>query len=97
MTNLQRRIERLERLAAVDAQAGGRLILIDAGERLAKDLDRCADVLAESGFVRPGCCVLDFSYIPDGLKQNELVEHLREHSAEICNLKDRSAPTVDRS
>jgi hypothetical protein len=47
--------------------------------RFAMDVDRCVEVLAESGFVRPGCYVLDFLDIPHGLNQDELVAHLREH------------------
>jgi hypothetical protein len=97
MTNLQRRIERLERPAGASTQAGLRLIVMDAGATFAMDVDRCVEVLAESGFVPPGCCVLDFSYIPQGLKQDELVTYLREHGAEICSPSGRSAPTVGRS
>jgi hypothetical protein len=96
MTNLQRRIERLERPAGADTQAGLRLIVMDAGATFAMDVDRCVEVLAESGFVRPGCCVLDFLNIPHGLTQDELVAYLREHGGEICNPSGRSAPTVGR-
>jgi hypothetical protein len=70
---------------------------MDAGATLAMDVDQCVEVLAEFGFVRPGCCVLDFSSIPHGLKQDEVVEHLRAHGEEISNLRARTAPTVDRS
>jgi hypothetical protein len=76
-------------------QGGLRLIVMDAGVTFAMDVDRCVEVLAEGGFIGPGCCVLDFSYIPNGLTQDELVEYLREHGAEICNPSGRSAPAVE--
>jgi hypothetical protein len=97
MTNLQRRIERLERPMGTGTQGGLRLIVMAAGATFAMDVDRCVEVLAEGGFIGPGCCVLDFSYIPHGLTQDELVEYLREHGEEICNASGRSVPTVDRS
>jgi hypothetical protein len=97
MTNLQRRIERLERPIGAGSQAGLQLILMQAGATFAMDIDRCVELLAESGFVRPGCCVLDFLHIPHGLCAQELERHLREHGAEICNLQARSVPTADRS
>jgi hypothetical protein len=78
-------------------QGGLRLIVMDAGVTFAMDVDRCVEVLAEGGFIGPGCCVLDFSYIPQGLKLDELVTHLREHGAEICSPSGRSVPTVGRS
>jgi hypothetical protein len=92
MTHLQRRIVRLERPVVASTQAGLRLILMQAGATFALDLDQCVEVLAESGFVRQGCCVLDFLHIPRDLKQDELVAHLREHGAEICNPSGQSAP-----
>jgi hypothetical protein len=97
MTNIQRRIERLERPVGTGTQSGLRLIVMEAGATFAMDVDECVGVLAEFGFLRPGCCVLDFLDIPQGLKPDELVAHLRAHGAEICNLSGRTAPTVDRS
>jgi hypothetical protein len=96
MTNLQRRIERLERPVGAGTQAELRLILMQAGATFAMDVDRCMEVLTECGFIRQGSCLLDFLRIPHGLTQGELVEHLREHGAEICNPSGRSAPVVDR-
>ena len=78
MANLQRRIERLERPDGASKQAGLQLILMQAGATLAMDIDRCVEVLAESGSVRPGSCVLDFLNIPHGLTAPEL-----ERAAEV--------------
>jgi hypothetical protein len=99
MTNLQRRIERLERPAGAGTQVGLRLILMDAGATFAMDVDRCVEILAESGFLRngPGISTVDLLDIPHGLSTQELERYLREHGAEICNPSGRSSPTVDRS
>jgi hypothetical protein len=99
MTNLQRRIERLERPVGVGTQEGLRLILMQAGAMFAMDIDRCVEVLAEYGFLLtgPGISLLNFLGVPHDLSAQELERHLREHGAEICNCKSRSAPTVGRS
>jgi hypothetical protein len=97
MTNLQRRIEQLEQPAGAGTQTGLRLIVMEAGATFAMDVDRCVEILAEGGFIRPGCCVLDFLNIPHGLAQRELVAYLREHGGEICSPSGRSAPTEGRS
>jgi hypothetical protein len=98
MTNLQRRIERLERPAGASTQAGLRLIVVDGGAAFAMDVDRCVEILAESGFLRngPGISTVDLLDIPHGLSAQELERYLREHGAEICNSSGRSAPTVGR-
>jgi hypothetical protein len=98
MTNLQRRIERLERPAGTGAQAGLRLIVMQAGATFAMDVDRCVEVLVECGFLCavPGISMLNLLDVPHGLSAQELERYLREHGAEISNLKGRSAPMVDR-
>jgi hypothetical protein len=56
-------------------------------------LDRCADILAEAGYLQAGSggvSVLNFSHVPHGLAADELASYLREHGDEICNLKPRS-------
>jgi hypothetical protein len=99
MTHLQRRIERLERPADESTQAGLRLILLQAGETLAMDLDRCVEVLAQCGFLvtGPSISMLNLLDLPHGQSAQELERYLREHGDEICNLKGRSAATLGRS
>jgi hypothetical protein len=96
MTNLQRRIDRLERSSGVAAQAGLRLIMMQAGARLAMDVDRCVEVLAEYGFLLAGTGIsmLNFLDVPHGLSAQESERYLREHGAEICNPRGRSARPV---
>jgi hypothetical protein len=91
MTNLHRRIERLERPVGAGTQAGLRLIMMRAGATL--DVDQCVAILAESGFLVTGSCIslLNFLGVPHGLSAQELERYLREHGAEICNRKDRTA------
>jgi hypothetical protein len=98
MTNLQRRIERLERPPGAAAQTGLRLIMMQAGATFAMDVDRCVEVLVECGFLcaGPGISMLNLLDVPHGLSAQELECYLREHGVEICNLKGRSAPMVDR-
>ena len=63
------------------------LILMRAGAESALDLDKCAEILAECGFLRtgPGVSLQDFSDVPHGLNAAELETYLREHGEEICD------------
>jgi hypothetical protein len=72
---------------------------MDAGVTFAMDVDRCVEVLVECGFLctGPGISMLNFLDVPHDLSAQELERYLRKHGAEICNLKNRSVPTVDRS
>src|SRR5215469_15212763 len=96
MRGLKSRIEQLESIAGAGTQQGIRVFLMHAGEEFALDLDRCADILVEAGFLQRGrkASVLNFFHVPHGLAEDELAIYLREHGEEICNVKGRFAPPV---
>ena len=86
MQSLRRRIEHLEHRTGAGTQQGLHLILMRAGAEFALDLDKCAEILAECGFLRtgPGVSLQDFSDVPHGLNAAELETYLREHGEELC-------------
>ena|SRR5215469_877839 len=96
MRGLKRRIEQLEYGRGVATQQGIRAFLMHAGEKFALDLDKCADILVEAGFLQRGrkASVLNFFHVPHGLAADELATYLRKHGDEICNVKGRFAPPV---
>jgi len=96
MRGLKRRIEQLEYGRGVATQQGIRAFLMHAGEEFALDLDKCADILVEAGFLQRGrkASVLNFFHVPHGLAADELATYLRKHGDEICNVKGRFAPPV---
>ena len=50
---------------------------------LALDLDRCAEILDECGFLPKGrFCVVNLCGIPDGLNAKELEKYLRQNGAQ---------------
>ena len=62
MRGLKSRIEQLESIAGAGSQKGIQVFLMHAGEEFALDLDRCADILVEAGFLQRGrkASVLNF-------------------------------------
>jgi hypothetical protein len=100
MRGLKRRIEQLEYAIGVGTQQGIQVFLMHAWAEFALDLDKCAEILVEAGFLQTGpggVSVLDFFHVPHGLAADELASYLREHGDEICNRRDRSAPTAGGS
>ena len=54
-----------------------------AGCELALDLDRCAEILDECGFLPKGrFCVVNLCGVPDGLNAKELEKFLRKNGAQ---------------
>ncbi len=91
MTNLTRRIEKLEQRTGARGQAGLHLFVMQAGAKFALEFGRCAEILNERGFA-VGVSVLDFSRVPHGLDVEELERYMHEHGEEICNLARRPSP-----
>jgi hypothetical protein len=84
MRTITRRIGKLkDRLLPCTAQPPRIWVLTKPGCEFALDLDRCAQILDECGFLpsaRFG--VLNFCGIPDGLSAAGLEKFLRERSSE---------------
>jgi hypothetical protein len=98
MRGLKRRIEQLEYATGVGTQQGIQVFLMHAGAEFALDMDRCAEILVEAGFLQTGAVsVLDFLQIPHGLAADELASYLREHGQGICSPKPRGYSAVTAS
>jgi hypothetical protein len=99
MQSLKRRIEHLEHRTGAGTQPGLQLVVMRAGAEFALDLNKCAEILAECGFVRtgPGVSLLDFSDVPHGLNAAELERYLREHAEEICNPSAGQRPLASKA
>ena len=52
MRGLKRRIEQLEYATGAGSEEGIQIFLMHAAEEFALDLDRCADILLEAGFLQ---------------------------------------------
>jgi hypothetical protein len=56
-----------------------------AGGELALDLDSCAEILDECGFLPKGrFCIVNLCGVPDGLNAKELEKFLRKNGAQTC-------------
>ena len=70
-----------------------------AGCELALDLDRCAEILGQCGFLPKGrFCIVNLCGIPDGLNAKELEKFLRKNGAETRGFGGYQAQmSADRS
>jgi hypothetical protein len=60
------------------------------GGELALDLDRCAEILDECGFLPKGrFCIVNLCGVPDGLDAKELEKYLRKNGAQTCAGNER--------
>jgi hypothetical protein len=61
-----------------------------AGCELALDLESCAEILDECGFLPKGrFCVVNLCGVPDGLNAKELEKFLRKNGAQTCAGNER--------
>jgi hypothetical protein len=84
MRTITRRIGKLmDRLLPCNTQPSRIWVLTNPGYEFALDLDRCAQILDECGFLpKARFGVLNFCDIPDGLSAVELEKFLRERGSE---------------
>ena len=80
MTNVGRRLDRLEELFRCGNQPG-------PGWGLALDQNTCMQILGECGFLPMGVAVsmVDFCEVADGLNAQQTERFLGEHGAELCS------------
>ena len=84
MRTLRSRIEQLEGRAGGARQTCIQLIVMQAGQELAIDTDRCTEILAECGYGSTApISLLEFGDIPDGLDAAELERYLRARSGNL--------------
>ena len=85
MLGVMRRIEKLEQRTGAGQRI--QLVVMNAGATFALGLDRCSEILDQTGYAPKGAVtVVDFSHIPHNLSARDLEEYLRDHAEEICNL-----------
>jgi hypothetical protein len=81
MKTLERRLDRLEDRLAPQGNKPLLIVVTDARQKLALDIDRCVQILREAGHLdtTSPISVVDLECIPDGLNAAELERYLREH------------------
>jgi hypothetical protein len=85
MRSLRRRLAQLEDRTSAGEREGLRLVAMRYGAEFALDLDRCAEILGECGFVGNAVpLVLNLVDIPFDLNANELETYLRENAEQVC-------------
>jgi hypothetical protein len=87
MTNVGKRLDRLEKQFGSGKHPGLRWVVCKAGWGLPLDQETSMQILGECGFLPTvfRFSIVDFCRVPDGLDAKQMERFLREHGAELCS------------